>query len=200
MASRDFLKIMKNARSGDAFAQQKIGEIYLFGEPGTPKNISNALLWLEKYSISTGFIKDISDLIVANIALDDALSKDQSKFAWKCIIHSASAGQTLARWLFTQVIASLNQHKESPYLAFNALGASDWSEASALDDFGGLALRYLEELADLESFEEQIKAQQLLAKCLLDGRLGKKDTERSKKIALYLAKRSEEHTSELQSH
>ena len=190
MASREFLKIMKNARSGDAFAQQKIGEIYLLGAPGTPKNISNALLWLEKYSINTGFIKDISNLVVANLALDDALSKDQSKFAWKCIVHSASAGQTLARWLFTQIIASLNMDGQSSLLAFSALAHSDWNEVSSIDDFRDLALRYLEELADLESFEEQIKAQQLLAKCLLDGRLGKKDAERSKKITLYLAKQN----------
>ncbi len=192
MASREFLKIMKNARSGDAFAQQKIGEIYLFGEPGTPKNISNALLWLEKYSITTGLLKDISNLIVSNLDLDNPLSKDQSKFAWKCIVHSASAGQTLARWLFAQIIASLNASGQSPYLAFNALAPSDWNEASGLSNFNELALRYLEELADLDSFEEQIKAQQLLAKCLLDGRLGKKDAERSKKITLYLAKQKNE--------
>jgi len=174
VASREFLKIMKNARSGDAFAQQKIGEIYLFGEPGTPKNISNALLWLEKYSVTTGFIKDISNLIISNLALDDALSKEQAKFAWKCIVHSASAGQTLARWLFTQVIAHLNTGGQSSYAAFNSLIATDWSEVGSLADFKELAFKYLEELADLDSFEEQINARKLLAQCLDDGRLGKK--------------------------
>ncbi|QWD79871.1 sel1 repeat family protein [Polynucleobacter sp. MWH-Spelu-300-X4] len=183
---------MKNARSGDAFAQQKIGEIYLFGEPGTPKNISNALLWLEKYSITTGFIRDISNLIVSNLALDDVLSKEQAKFAWKCIVHSASAGQTLARWLFTQVIFHLNTSGQSSYAAFNSLITTDWSEVGSLDDMFGLALRYLEELADLDSFEDQIKAQKLLAQCLDDGRLGKKDPERSKKIMLHLAKQNNE--------
>ena len=192
MASREFLKIMKNARSGDAFAQQKIGEMYLFGEPGTPKNISNALLWLEKYSVTTGFLKDISNLIVSNLSLEDALSKDQSKFAWKCIVHSASLGQTLARWLFVQAIASLNSTGQSPHLAFSALSTADWNEAGSLDDSAELSLRYLEELADLDSFEEQVKAQQLLAKCLLDGRLGKRDVERSKKITLHLAKQKNE--------
>ena len=192
MASREFLKIMKNARSGDAFAQQKIGEIYLFGEPGTPKNISNALLWLEKYSVTTGFIKDISNLIISNLALDDVLSKEQAKFAWKCIVHSASAGQTLARWLFTQVIAHLNTSGQSSYAAFNSLIATDWSEAGSLADFKELAFKYLEELADLDSFEEQINARKLLAQCLDDGRLGKKDQERSKKIMLHLAKQNNE--------
>ena len=192
MASREFLKIMKNARSGDAFAQQKIGEIYLSGEPGTPKNISNALLWLEKYSLTTGFLKDISNLIVSNLSLDDVLSKDQSKFAWKCVVHSASLGHTSARWLFVQVIANLNSAGQSLYLAFNTLNSTDWNETGSLIDSAELALRYLEELADLESFEEQIQAQQLLAKCLLDGRLGKKDSERSKKIILFLAKQKNE--------
>jgi TPR repeat protein len=192
MASREFLKIMKNARSGDAFAQQKMGEIYLFGEPGTPKNISNALLWLEKYSVTTGFIKDISNLIAGNITLNDALSKEQSKFAWKCITHSASLGQTPARWFFAQVIADLNVSGSSSYPAFQWLSTSDWNEAGSIEDFKELALRYLEELADLDSFADQPKAQKLLAECLCDGRFGKRDEERSKKITIYLAKQNNE--------
>ena len=192
MASREFLKIMKNARSGDAFAQQKIGEIYLLGDLGIPKNIQNALLWLEKYSITSGFIKDISHLVVSNLNLEEQLPKEQSKFAWKCITHSASLGHSFARWLFTQIIASLNSSRQSSYPAFHLLNAANWSEVGAIEDFLGLALRYLEELADLDSFESHLLAQKLLAECLADGRLGHKDLERSKKITLHLAKQHNE--------
>ena len=59
MASREFLKIMKLARSGDALAQQKIGHIYMLGDDGVPKNSQNALLWLEKSSVSIGFNEQI---------------------------------------------------------------------------------------------------------------------------------------------
>ena len=59
MASREFLKIMKLARSGDALAQQKIGHIYMLGDDGVPKNSQNALLWLEKASVSIGFNEEI---------------------------------------------------------------------------------------------------------------------------------------------
>ncbi len=62
MASRDFLKILKSARSGDALAQQRIGQIYLLGEQGTPQNTPNALLWLEKASLSIGFNEEIFNL------------------------------------------------------------------------------------------------------------------------------------------
>jgi hypothetical protein len=118
MASRDFLKIMKLARSGDALAQQKIGQNYLIGSEGIPKNLQNALLWLEKASLSIGFIEDISHLVADHFDLSFNLSSDQAPFAWKCLLHAANAGHSRARWLIAQVVAhfSLSKHALSTTL------------------------------------------------------------------------------------
>jgi TPR repeat protein len=193
MASRDFLKIMKLARSGDALAQQKMGEIYLLGSDGIPKNSQNALLWLEKASLSIGFIEDISKLLADHLDLSSSLSPEHAPFAWKCLLHASHAGHSRARWLVAQVVAyfSLNKQRISSdpitAMAFAQMTDKHWADAGGIESFKVHAQRYLEELADLSSFGEQSAAQTLLSHCLQDGRLGVLDTDRSKKIMIGLA-------------
>jgi TPR repeat protein len=193
MASRDFLKIMKLARSGDAFAQQKIGEIYLLGSDGILKNSQNAMLWLEKSSLSVGFIEDISKLLANHLDLSSSLSPEHAPFAWKCLLHASNAGHSRARWLVAQVVAhfSLSKHRISSNpitaMAFAQMTDKHWDDAGGMESFKVHAQRYLEELADLSSFDEQSAAQILLSHCLQDGRLGVLDIARSKKIMLGLA-------------
>ena len=196
MASREFLKIMKSARSGDALAQQKIGHIYMLGDDGVPKNSQNALLWLEKASVSIGFNEEISNFVADHLELTINLSSTQAPFAWKCLLLAANTGHTRARWLMAQAIAEFspqtNQISETPItaLAFAQMSEKNWSDAGGLESFRALAHRYLEELADLSSFDEQASAKKLLAQCLQDGRLGTLDIERSKKIIASLATQS----------
>jgi uncharacterized protein len=196
MASREFLKIMKSARSGDALAQQKIGHIYMLGDDGVPKNSQNALLWLEKASVSIGFNEEISNFVADHLELTINLSSSQAPFAWKCLLLAANTGHTRARWLIAQAIAAFspqkNQISETPItaLAFAQMSEKNWSDAGGLESFRTLAHRYLEELADLSSFNEQASAKKLLAQCLQDGRLGTLDIERSKKIIASLATQS----------
>ncbi len=198
MASRDFLKIMKSARSGDALAQQKIGQIYLLGSDGVPKNAQNALLWLEKASVSLGFIEDISNLIADHLDLSISLSSEHAPFAWKCLMHAANAGHSRARWLIAQVVAQLSLRKDlissSPIsaLAFTQMSEQHWAEAGGLEHFKSHAQRYLEELSDLSSFAEQGAALQLLSQCLQDGRLGVADLTRAKRIMIHLASQPNE--------
>lgn len=198
MASRDFLKIMKLARSGDASAQQKIGEIYLLGSDGVPKNAQNALLWLEKASVSLGFIEDISHLIADHLDLSISLSSEHAPFAWKCLMHAANADHTRARWLIAQVVSQLSLRKDlissTPIsaLAFAQMSEQHWAEAGGLDHFKVHAQRYLEELSDLSSFVEQSAALQLLSQCLQDGRLGVADPTRAKRIMIHLASQPNE--------
>ena len=52
MASREFLKILKSARLGDVSAQQQLASAYLTGAFNTPIQPANALIWLEKSTIS----------------------------------------------------------------------------------------------------------------------------------------------------
>ena len=196
MASREFLKIMKLARSGDALAQQKIGHIYMLGDDGVPKNSQNALLWLEKASVSVGFNEEIFNFVADHLELTINLSSSQAPFAWKCLLLAANAGNTRARWLMAQAISQFapqaNQISETPItaLAFAQMSEKNWSDAGGLESFRTLAHRYLEELADLSSFNEQASAKKLLAQCLQDGRLGTLDVDRSKKIIASLATQS----------
>jgi TPR repeat protein len=196
MASREFLKIMKLARSGDALAQQKIGHIYMLGDDGVPKNSQNALLWLEKASVSIGFNEQIFNFVADQLELSINLSSSQAPFAWKCLLLAANAGHTGARWLMAQAISQFapqaNQISETPItaLAFAQMSEKNWSDAGGLESFLTLAHRYLEELADLSSFNEQASAKKLLAQCLQDGRLGTLDVDRSKKIIASLATQS----------
>jgi TPR repeat protein len=196
MASREFLKIMKLARSGDALAQQKIGHIYMLGNDGVPKNSQNALLWLEKASVSIGFNEEIFNFVADHLELTINLSSSQAPFAWKCLLLAANTGHTRARWLIAQAIAQfapqINQISETPItaLAFAQMSEKNWSDAGGLESFRTLAHRYLEELADLSSLNEQASAKKLLAQCLQDGRLGTLDVDRSKKIIASLATQS----------
>jgi TPR repeat protein len=196
MASREFLKIMKLARSGDALAQQKIGHIYMLGDVGVPKNSQNALLWLEKSSVSIGFNEEIFNFVADHLELTINLSSSQAPFALKCLLLAANAGHTRARWLIAQAIAQFapqtNQISETPItaLAFAQMSEKNWNDAGGLESFCSMAHRYLEELADLSSFNEQASAKKLLAQCLQDGRLGTLDVDRSKKIIASLATQS----------
>ncbi len=196
MASREFLKIMKLARSGDAIAQQKIGHIYMLGDDGVPKNSQNDLLWLEKASVSIGFNEEIFNFVADHLELTINLSSSQAPFAWKCLLLAANTGHTRARWLIAQAIAQFvpqtNQISETPItaLAFAQMSEKNWSDAGGLESIRSLAHRYLEELADLSSFDEQASAKKLLAQCLQDGRLGTLDVDRSKKIIASLATQS----------
>ncbi len=196
MASREFLKIMKLARSGDALAQQKIGQIYMIGEAGTPKNIPNALLWLEKASVTVGFKKEIFNFIADHFYLDIHLSSSQAPFAWKCLLQAAADGHTRARWLIAQSVSQFSlrnkEISETPItaLAFTQMTEKNWQSSGGMEAHKKIAHRYLEELADLASFNEQTSARKLLAQCLQDGRLGTLDENRSKKIIASLAGQS----------
>jgi TPR repeat protein len=185
MASREFLKLMKLARSGDALAQQRIGEIYMLGEQGTPQNTQNALLWLEKASLSVEFNESFFNFVSDNLNLDESLGLAQSLFAWKCIAHAANNGNTQARWVFAQVIVGKSGH--APALAFSTLTEKHWADLGGIDHLKNLALRYLEELSDLPPFESQNLTQKLLSECLMDGCLGIVNESRSKKIVSHLA-------------
>jgi TPR repeat protein len=184
------------ARSGDALAQQKIGHIYMLGDVGVPKNSQNALLWLEKASVSIGFNEEIFNFVADHLELTINLSSSQAHFAWKCLLLAANTGHTRARWLIAQATSEFapqtNQVSETPItaLAFAQMSEKNWSDAGSLESFRSMAHRYLEELADLSSFNEQASAKKLLAQCLQDGRLGSLDVDRSKKIIASLATQS----------
>jgi TPR repeat protein len=196
MASREFLKIMKLARSGDALAQQKIGHMYMLGNDGGPKNSQNALLWLEKASVSIGFNKEIFNFVADQLELTFNLSSSQTTFAWKCLSLAANAGHTRAKWLITETISKFalqtNQISETVItaLAFAQMSKKNGGDAVGFESLRTMAHCYLEELADLSSFNEQASAKKLLAQCLQDGRLGILDVDRSKKIIASLATQS----------
>ena len=103
MASREFLKTMKEARLGDVFSQQRLGEIYLNGDAGTPKQPANALIWLEK--AFSGFkqagLSDQFDSVInlaKQLPLYEVLSSPAAEFAWQCFSEAAKQGDLDAKW------------------------------------------------------------------------------------------------------
>jgi len=104
MASREFLKLMKEARQGDVFSQHRLGDIYLNGEFGTPKQPANALIWLHK--AYKGFLaKGLSDKceeIISSVLLlpfAETLSSPSAEFAWSCFTSASLRDQNLnAMW------------------------------------------------------------------------------------------------------
>jgi uncharacterized protein len=122
MASRQFLKIMQSARSGDASAQQNLAFAYLTGAFKTPIQPANALIWLEKsyFSYKNQLLENessnINELYGDNAAspailevlellaltpLKDTLFSSAFPFAWTTfweLANSNIASTNAARW------------------------------------------------------------------------------------------------------
>ena len=90
MASREFLKILKSARLGDVSAQQQLASAYLTGAFNTPIQPANALIWLEKSTIS------IANQVLSNLSssnTSNSLFLDQvSSIPLAATLHSPSFG------------------------------------------------------------------------------------------------------------
>ena len=208
MASRELLKILKLARSGDVFSQHQLGQVYLLGLENTPVNLPNALLWLEKASLSSGFKKEFNDFLSSHLPLVGQAPNSLIEFAFKSLMIAADAGHLRARFylassLFSWLRAengessltpiSVSSSTSSPTL-LNGLSFSRALEiASSLslgiesrDDFLLLGQRYLEELSDLDC-EFQSSAQELLVQALQLGLFGQQDVLRAQKIQSHLA-------------
>ena len=116
MASREFLKTMKEARQGDVFSQQRLGEIYLNGEFGTPKQAANALIWFEK-AYKAFALKGLNDrldgvcALVIQLPFSQILSSPASEFAWQCFVEAANQNNLIAQW---QIGSTLLEADGSP--------------------------------------------------------------------------------------
>ena len=104
---------MKEARSGDVFSQQKLGEIYLNGEFNTPKQPTNALIWLEKAYRgfeSKGLLENLDPVIgsVLKLNLSEALSSPAVDFACKCFVDKANQGDINAQWQIGKTLIELD--------------------------------------------------------------------------------------------
>ena len=164
MASREFLKTMKEARLGDVFSQQRLGEIYLNGDVGTPKQPANALIWLEK--AFTGFKRegltnqfDSVINLAKQLPLYEVLSSPAAEFAWQCFSEAAKQGDLDAKW---QIGKTLLECDGSPIT--NML-VSKFVEQF----FPGMSLReqaiiFLEEVANSESPKAKEAAELIDAK------------------------------------
>lgn len=95
MASREFLKTMKEARQGDVFSQHRLGDIYLNGEFGTPKQPANALIWLHKAHqgfSAKGMSAECDQVVASTLKLPfaETLSSPSAEFAWSCFSMAAN--------------------------------------------------------------------------------------------------------------
>jgi TPR repeat protein len=128
MASREFLKILSSARTGDVSAQQKLAEAYLTGIFKTPIQPSNALIWLEKSYLSiqnqlldpensgdsqmTGVLNQI-----ASIPLAETFNTPAFGFGWDMLwkltqSSTASSGTILqAKWQLANLLTDPNRRE-----------------------------------------------------------------------------------------
>ena len=147
MASREFLKTMKEARSGDVFSQQKLGEIYLNGEFNTPIQPANALIWLEKafkaYQ-SQGLLEKM-DLVVGSILklnLPDILNSPSADFAWACFFKAADRGDIHAQWQIGKTLIEIDSDNSAYVLVEEII-----SRARPESNLREIAVSYLENVS-----------------------------------------------------
>ena len=178
MASREFLKILRLARSGDVFAQQELASVYLNGLFNTPVQPSNALIWLEKaYSslqnppnqtVNTDSTQ-MAELLakVAHIPLAETLGSPAFSFAWGAFWRLADSSDTNFRWLSRWRLAELllNPAKKELQSQLELLSLQKKlpapAEGSDKTDFRSLieiAKKYLAEITENETpFTAQAK-------------------------------------------
>lgn len=112
---------MKEARQGDVFSQHHLGDIYLNGEFGTPKQPANALIWLHKaYQgfLAKGMSDQCKQVVASTLKLPfaETLSSPSAEFAWTCFVTAALddthlENQLEAKW---QIGATLLESDSSP--------------------------------------------------------------------------------------
>jgi TPR repeat protein len=122
MASREFLKILSSARTGDVSAQQKLAEAYLTGIFKTPIQPANALIWLEKSYLSiqnqspeseslkgsqiSGILNQITSTPIAETFNTPAFGFGWD-ILWDLTQSSAASSDTIlqAKWQLTNLLA-----------------------------------------------------------------------------------------------
>ncbi|MBU3542350.1 sel1 repeat family protein [Polynucleobacter sp. MWH-Loch1C5] len=198
MASRELLKILKLARSGDVFSQHQLGRIYLLGLENTPANLPNALLWLEKASVSSSFKEEFSFFLAEHLPLVGQVPVSSLDFALRSLLLSSHSGHLRARWyvslsLFNRLLLERDLSVDTPTLLDGVSFSRAVDIASYLsigihsrDDLLVMGQRYLEELADLDG-EFQSSAKELLVQSLQLGLFGQQDLARAQKIQSHLA-------------
>jgi TPR repeat protein len=183
MASREFLKILSSARTGDVSAQQKLAEAYLTGMFKTPIQPANALIWLEKSHAS---LKDqipgqekwsnrqLTDVLrqISNIPLAQTFNTPAFGFGWSILWElskSSSAPSEMslqAKWqlanLLTNPAHRETQNQIGEWLKKNTSIAESIvsSELSALQK---IAHQFLNEVAESNQPTAQL-AKELLIK------------------------------------
>jgi len=172
MASREFLKILSSARTGDVLAQQKLANAYMTGAFKTPIQPQNALIWLEKsyFSITNqelgdknSVVHEISELLaqVANIPLAETFNSPAFAFGWESFWGLAEKKvqdepALAAKWQLANLLNNPSYQEIQAQLV-------DWLNRSAKTltiekivglDFAGLqklSREYLHELSEINS-------------------------------------------------
>jgi len=171
MASREFLKILGLARSGDVFSQRKLGEAYLTGALKTPIQPSNALIWFEKYhwSLKNQGVKagapgnspnEITDPLseITSIPLVQTFNSPAFHFGWKSFwqlaeTNSESNSTFAAKWQLADLLINPSNQEIQSQLKdwLKKTTPASLGQKLADLDFNGvqkIAQQYLQELAD----------------------------------------------------
>ncbi|MCC7006877.1 MAG: sel1 repeat family protein [Ottowia sp.] len=102
MATREFLRHLKDARSGSVQAQLILGQVFLHGGNGLAPNHASALLWLSKAARqgSNEALKLIGEYISPKIARQ----YPDFDFVIACYREVGQTGSAIAQWHYVQLI------------------------------------------------------------------------------------------------
>ena len=183
MASREFLKILSSARTGDVLAQQKLAEAYLTGMFKTPIQPANALIWLEKSYSSirnqlsdqeNGYEHQISGVLrqIANIPIAQTFNTPAFGFGWNTLWGLCQSSTTPpetalhAKWqlanLLTNPTLQETQSQISEWLKKN-VGEVENAISPELNILQNTARQFLSEVAESDQPIAQL-AKDLLIK------------------------------------
>ena len=183
MASRDFLKILRLARSGDVSAQQDLALVYLNGLFNTPIQPSNALIWLEKAHFSLldqfnqepGTLESLTTQLfakVVQIPIAETLGSPAFNFGWdtfwKLTESTDSNIRRQSQWRLAELLLDPSKKELQSQLELFSLhkkrsAPDEGSKKTDLRSLLDLAKKYLVDLAENDT-PFSIQAKELLIK------------------------------------
>ncbi len=133
MASREELRLLREARAGDSEAQLRLGKLYLFGSKGLPKSITTSLHWLGR-AASQGSLSAkrlIGEYIPYDVIRNQPNRKQIENWYRDALKNGVlRAGLVVAQMLLADVPVSAERWREAVKLleaaAHQKIGEAQW--------------------------------------------------------------------------
>lgn len=133
MASREELRLLRQARAGESEAQLMLGKLYLFGSKGLPKSVTTALHWLGRAAVQGSV--PAKQLLAEHIPYDVIRTYPDRKQAegwYRDALKAGTprAGLVIAQMMLADTPVSHERHREIIKLleaaAHQNIGEAQW--------------------------------------------------------------------------